>query len=59
MHRLRDQGICAWALTRVDATLDYDEKRVDAALRFSPHAYNTEEEIDRTSEVLSELSQGS
>ncbi len=59
MHRLRDQGICAWALTRVDATPDYDEKGVAAALRLSPHAYNTEEEIDRTSEVLSELSQGS
>ena len=59
MHRLRDEGIYAWAQTRVDATLDYDEKGVAGALRLSPHAYNTEDEIDRTLEVLSELSQGS
>ena len=55
VHALRDRGIHAWAQERVDATLDYDEKGVPGALRLSPHAYNTVEEIDRTLEVLGEL----
>ncbi|MEE2681984.1 MAG: aminotransferase class V-fold PLP-dependent enzyme [Planctomycetota bacterium] len=52
---LRARGIHAWAQDRFDATLDYDEKGVPGALRLSPHAYNTVEEIDQTLEVLGEL----
>ena len=50
--RLREAGIHAWAQTRLDATLDYDEKGVPGALRLSPHAYNTETELERTLAVL-------
>jgi selenocysteine lyase/cysteine desulfurase len=32
-----------------------DEKRVDSALRISPHYYNTREEIDTAVEALSEI----
>ena len=54
MMRLREHGIYTWAQERVDATLDYDEKGVPGALRISPHTYTTEQEIDRTLELLSE-----
>ena len=54
MLNLREHGIYAWAQERVDATLDYDEKGVPGALRLSPHAYNTSEEIERTLDVLGE-----
>ena len=54
MLQLREHDIYAWAQERVDATLDYDEKGVPGALRISPHAYNTEEEIDRTLALLAE-----
>ena len=53
VQELRQEGVYAWAQGRVDATLDYDEKGVAGALRLSPHAYNTEEEIELALEVLS------
>jgi selenocysteine lyase/cysteine desulfurase len=40
---------------RLGATLDYDEKGVPGALRLSPHAYNTEAEIDLAISILSGL----
>ena len=55
VQRLREHDIYGWAQERVDATLDYDEKGVPGALRLSPHAYNTTEEIERTLEVLGGL----
>jgi selenocysteine lyase/cysteine desulfurase len=51
--RLREAGVNAWAQTRADAVLDYDEKGVPGALRLSPHAYNTEEELGRALSILS------
>ncbi len=42
---LRDQGINTSALDRVSAVIDLDEKRVESALRLSPHYFNTEAEI--------------
>ncbi|MAJ47118.1 MAG: hypothetical protein CBC35_07630 [Planctomycetes bacterium TMED75] len=54
--KLREHGVYAWAQERVDATIDYDEKGVSGALRLSPHAYNTEAEIDRTLQLLTQWS---
>jgi len=53
VHELRERGVHAAAQSRVDAVLDYEEKGVAGALRLSPHAYNTEEEVDRALAVLS------
>jgi len=52
---LRGRRINTSAQIRVYAVIDYDEKGVTAALRLSPHYYNTEEEIDRTVTVIREL----
>jgi selenocysteine lyase/cysteine desulfurase len=43
---LRAQGINTSLSTRDYAVLDFDDKGVEAAVRVSPHYYNTEEEID-------------
>lgn len=40
------------------AVLDYARKNVDAALRISPHYYNTEKEIDDVVAVLAAVSTG-
>jgi len=53
--RLRERGINANASLRAYAVIDMDEKRVQSALRLSPHYYNTEEEIDRVVDALSSL----
>ena len=52
---LRDRQINTSAQLRIYAVIDYDEKGVTAALRMSPHYYNTEEEIDRTVSAIREL----
>jgi selenocysteine lyase/cysteine desulfurase len=49
---LRTRGINSSASLRAYAVIDMDEKRAVSALRFSPHYYNTEEEIDRVVETL-------
>jgi len=49
---LRKKNINASATFRAWAILDMTEKRVESALRLSPHYYNTEEEIDTVVEVL-------
>ena len=38
------------------AQLDFAHKGIDWALRFSPHYYNTKEEVDKVVEVISKLS---
>lgn len=52
---LRERGIHTSWLARESAVLDFDEKGVETALRLSPHYYNTEDEIDRSMEILAEL----
>jgi selenocysteine lyase/cysteine desulfurase len=49
---LRTRGINSSASLRAYAVIDMDEKRAVSALRFSPHYYNSEEEIDRVVETL-------
>jgi selenocysteine lyase/cysteine desulfurase len=56
---LRSRGINTSSQTRLDAVLDYDAKRVDGALRMSPHYFNTEDEIDTLVDALSELARPS
>jgi len=43
------------ASDREDGVLDMDEKRATTALRFSPHYYNTEDELAAAVEVLAQL----
>jgi selenocysteine lyase/cysteine desulfurase len=52
---LRRRGINTSAQIREYAVIDYDEKRVTASLRISPHYYNTEQEIDLLLASLREL----
>src|SRR5467141_1365352 len=52
---LRTRGINSSASLRAYAVIDMDEKRAATALRFSPHYYNTEEEIDRVVEQLKSM----
>lgn len=52
---LRAQGINTSLSTRDYAVLDFDDKGVEAAVRVSPHYYNTEEEIDALVVELSGL----
>jgi cysteine desulfurase / selenocysteine lyase len=42
--------------SKVMAQLDFAHKGIDWALRFSPHYYNTKEEVDTVVEVLTTLS---
>ncbi len=46
------------AQQREYALLDYDDKRVTASLRISPHYYNIEEEMDQALSAIRELPQG-
>jgi selenocysteine lyase/cysteine desulfurase len=43
---LRSRGINAVASLREYGQLDFGDKGVEAAVRLSPHYYNTEEEVD-------------
>jgi selenocysteine lyase/cysteine desulfurase len=52
---LRSRGINTSAQIREYAVIDYDEKRVAASLRISPHYYNTEQEIDLLLSTLQQL----
>ena len=52
---LRARGINTSSPEREDAVIDMDEKRVDSALRISPHYYNTTGEIDDAAAALEEL----
>jgi selenocysteine lyase/cysteine desulfurase len=54
---LRARGINTSAQRREYALLDYDDKRITASLRISPHYYNTEEEIDQALSAIRELLQ--
>ena len=51
---LRKKGINTAASLKWYGLLDFTEKRVESALRLSPHYYNTEEETDRAIDTISE-----
>jgi selenocysteine lyase/cysteine desulfurase len=55
VQALRALGINTHALGRAGAVLDFDDKGVEAALRVSPHYYNTEAEIDALAEALGSI----
>ena len=52
---LRTRKINTSASLRAYAVIDFDEKRVASALRFSPHYYNTEQELDAAVEAIRTL----
>lgn len=56
--RLRERGINTSSQTRTDAVIDYDDKRVDGALRISPHYFNTEADLDALLGSLAEITAG-
>ena len=53
--RLRERGINTSSSDRDDGVLDMDERRATTVLRFSPHYYNTTDELAAAVEVLGEL----
>jgi selenocysteine lyase/cysteine desulfurase len=53
--RLRARGINTSVSDRDDAVIDMDEKRVTSVLRFSPHYYNTEDELEHAAAALEEM----
>lgn len=53
-QRLRARRINTSVSDRDDAVIDMDEKRVTSVLRFSPHYYNTEEELETAALALAE-----
>ena len=55
LHYLKENGVNARASTRAVAQIDFPEKHVEWALRLSPHYYNTEAELARVVELLSQL----
>src|SRR5438105_1589642 len=53
--RLRERGINTSSADRMSGVLDMDDKRAATVLRFSPHYYNTEDELDAAVAALIEL----
>src|SRR2546425_6405795 len=53
--RLRQRGINASSADRMSGVLDMDDKGARSVLRFSPHYYNTEDELDAAVGTLAEL----
>jgi selenocysteine lyase/cysteine desulfurase len=54
-RQLRQRGINTSSADRMSGVLDMDEKRVSSVLRFSPHYYNTEDELDAAAAALAAL----
>ena len=52
---LRARRINTSSPEREDAVIDMDEKQAASALRFSPHYYNTKEEIEMAVEALRDI----
>jgi len=53
-QRLRARRINTSVSDRDDAVIDMDEKRLTSVLRFSPHYYNTDEELETAALALEE-----
>src|SRR5438874_4449964 len=53
--RLRERGVNTSSSDRADGVLDADDRRATTVLRFSPHYYNTEDELAAAVAVLGEL----
>lgn len=53
--KLRERGIRTSWVDRSSAVLDYDERGIAGALRISPHAYNTADELDTAVAAVDEL----
>src|SRR5205085_2443670 len=53
--RLRERGVNTSSADRQSGVLDMDDKRAATVLRFSPHYYNTEDELDAAVAALIEL----
>src|SRR6266704_484871 len=53
--RLRERGVNTSSADRMSGVLDMDEKRAATVLRFSPHYYNTEDELDAAVAALIDL----
>jgi selenocysteine lyase/cysteine desulfurase len=54
VNHLRSRHINAVASLREYGQLDFGDKGVEAAVRLSPHYYNTEEEVDATALEIEE-----
>jgi selenocysteine lyase/cysteine desulfurase len=52
---LRERGIRTSSLDRTSAVLDFDARGIEGALRLSPHAFNSETEVDDVVAALHEL----
>ena len=52
---LRKRGINSSASLRAYAVIDMDEKHTSSALRFSPHYYNTDDELNSAVDALQSL----
>ena len=52
---LRKLDINTSVCTRYSAVIDFDHRKIESALRISPHYYNTEEEIEELVSSLSRL----
>jgi len=55
VNALRKVGIRTSALERSSAVLDFDERGIEGALRLSPHAFNTEDELQGAVDALAEV----
>ena len=53
--QLRERGVNASSADRKSGVLDMDDKRATTVLRFSPHYYNTEDELDSAIATLFDL----
>jgi len=54
---MRERGVNTSYVEAGSAVIDFREKNVDAALRLSPHYYNTEVEVDEAVQLLEELTE--
>lgn len=53
--RLRERGVNTSSADRSHGVLDMDDKGATTALRFSPHYYNTEDELEGAVRALADL----